>query len=266
MKQSSASLSRLFILLIAGAAILSSCVPQKKIKYLQIQEAAEQKDSFSNERKIEYKIQPGDNLYIKVVSIDEKTSALFNTSDTRSSYAMNSDAGIYLNSYTVNENGNVDFPLIGSVHVKNLSVEEVKNKLQLTLDEYLKESVVIVKMVNFYVTMLGEVNRPGEYKIYQDELNIFEAISLAGDLTDFANRNEVKLIRQTKDGSKVIDIDMTQADILASDYFYMMPNDIIYVEPLRSTLFREQASDYVFVVSAISSTLTAVALILNLLQ
>ncbi len=255
MKHSSAFLFRLFIILITGAAILSSCVPQKKIKYLQIQEAAEQKDSFSNERKIEYKIQPGDNLYIKVVSIDEKTSALFNTSDTRSSYAMNSDAGIYLNSYTVNENGNVDFPLIGSVEVKNLTVEEVKNKLQLTLNEYLRESVVIVKMVNFYVTMLGEVRRPGEYKIYQDELNIFEAISLAGDLTDFANRNEVKLIRQTKDGSKIIDIDMTQADILTSDYFYMMPNDIVYVEPLKGKQFTFANFPYGIIFSAISTTL-----------
>lgn len=110
MKHSPVFFFRLFIVLIAGAVLFSSCVPQKKIKYLQLQEAAGQKDSFSNERKIEYKIQPGDNLYIKVVSIDEKTSALFNTSDIRSSYAMNTDAGIYLNSYTVSENGNVDFP------------------------------------------------------------------------------------------------------------------------------------------------------------
>ncbi|MDZ7742786.1 MAG: polysaccharide biosynthesis/export family protein [Bacteroidota bacterium] len=255
MKHSPVFFFRLFIVLIAGAVLFSSCVPQKKIKYLQLQEAAGQKDSFSNERKIEYKIQPGDNLYIKVVSIDEKTSALFNTSDIRSSYAMNTDAGIYLNSYTVSENGNVDFPLIGSVEVKNLTVAEVKDKLQLTLNEYLKESVVIVKMVNFYVTMLGEVRRPGEYKIYQDELNIFEAISLAGDLTDFANRNEVKLIRQTKDGSKVIGIDMTDADILASDYYYMMPNDIIYVEPLKGKQFTFANFPYGIIFSAISTTL-----------
>lgn len=132
---------------------------------------------------------------------------------------------------------------------------EVKDKLQLTLNEYLKESVVIVKMVNFYVTMLGEVRRPGEYKIYQDELNIFEAISLAGDLTDFANRNEVKLIRQTKDGSKVIGIDMTDADILASDYYYMMPNDIIYVEPLKGKQFTFANFPYGIIFSAISTTL-----------
>ena len=255
MKHSSRYYFRIFIILIAGAAIFSSCVPQKKIKYLQVKEEAQMRENFTNERKVEYKIQPGDNLYIKVVSIDEKTSALFNTADTRSSYAMNSDAGIYLNSYTVNENGYVDFPLIGSVKVRNLTVEQVKDELQKTLNEYIKESVVIVKMVNFYVTMLGEVKRPGEYKIYQDELNIFEAISLAGDLTDFANRDQVKLIRQTKEGSKIIDIDLTDRDILASDYYFMMPNDILYVEPLKGKQFTFANFPYGIIFSAISTTL-----------
>ncbi|MCF8387055.1 MAG: polysaccharide export protein [Bacteroidales bacterium] len=255
MKHSSRYYFRIFIILIAGAAIFSSCVPQKKIKYLQVKEEAQMRENFTNERKVEYKIQPGDNLYIKVVSIDEKTSALFNTADTRSSYAMNSDAGIYLNSYTVNENGYVDFPLIGSVKVRNLTVEQVKDELQKTLNEYIKESVVIVKMVNFYVTMLGEVKRPGEYKIYQDELNIFEAISLAGDLTDFANRDQVKLIRQTKEGSKIIDIDLTDRDILASDYYFMMPNDILYFEPLKGKQFTFANFPYGIIFSAISTTL-----------
>jgi len=255
MKNSNKRFSRSILFITLTALIFSSCVPQKKIKYLQLKDEAEVKSEYVNEKKIEYKIQPGDNLYIKIVSIDEKTSNLFNTADNRYANTMTSDAGVYLNSYTVNEHGYVDFPLIGKVLVLNLTVEEVKNKLQEALNEYLNETVVIVKMVNFYVTMIGEFNRPGEYRIYQDELNIFEAISIAGDLTDFANRNEVKLIRQTKEGSKIIELDLTQRDILSSEYFFLMPNDILYVEPLKGKQYTFAQFPYAIVFSAISTTL-----------
>ncbi|MCF8234128.1 MAG: polysaccharide biosynthesis/export family protein [Bacteroidales bacterium] len=245
-----------FLFVLAIALLLGSCVPQKKIKYLQSKvEETQAQTNFENPRKFEYKIQPGDNLYIKIVSVDEKHSNMFNTMDSRYANAMQSDAGIYLNSYTVNEEGDVDFPLIGKVHVKNLTVEEVKEELQESLNEYIKESVVIVKMVNFYVTMLGEVTRPGEYKIFQDELNIFEAISIAGDLTDFANRNEVKLVRQTKKGSEIINIDLTDRSLLASDYYFLMPNDILYVEPLKGKQFTFANFPYGIIFSAISTTL-----------
>lgn len=248
------SSQRIFLLL-GIILILASCVPQKKIKYLQNKELAEAKTKFINQKKIEYRIQPGDNLYIKIVSIDEKTSALFNTMDSRYANTLNTDAGIYLNSYTVNEEGFVDFPLIGQVLVKNFTVEEVKIEVQQSLNEYIKESVVIVKLVNFYVTMLGEVRRPGEYRIYQDELNVFEAISMAGDLSDFANRNEVKLVRQTKQGSEIINLDLTDQNFLMSDYFYLMPNDIIYVEPLKGKQFTFANFPYAIIFSAISTTL-----------
>jgi len=256
MKNKWLSRNRGLLFVLAIALLLGSCVPQKKIKYLQSKaEETQAQENFENPRKFEYKIQPGDNLYIKIVSVDEKHSNMFNTMDSRYANAMQSDAGIYLNSYTVNEEGDVDFPLIGKVHVKNLSVEQVKKELQESLNEYIKESVVIVKMVNFYVTMLGEVTRPGEYKIFQDDLNIFEAISMAGDLTDFANRNEVKLVRQTKKGSEIINIDLTDRSILASDYYFLMPNDIVYVEPLKGKQFTFANFPYGIIFSAISTTL-----------
>lgn len=249
------SKGRLLLILLAAAMVFSSCVPQKKIKYLQVKRKAEQEQRYTNPEKFVYRVQPGDNLYIKIISIDERTSNLFNATQGQQGNNMGSDAGIYLNSYTVNNNGFVDFPLIGQIEVKNLTVEEIKYKLQSSLDEYIKESVVIVKMVNFYVTLLGEVNRPGEYNIYQDELNIFEAVSLAGDMTDFANRDEVMLIRQTKEGSKVVTLDLTRRDFLESDYLYLMPNDIVYVEPLRGKQFTFAEFPYSLIFSTISTTL-----------
>ncbi len=255
LRNSFSSAIKLIVIFAVTIVVFSGCVPQKKIKYLQNKEKATLKTSFTNPKKIKYKIQPEDNLYIKIVSIDEKTSALFNTMDQRYMNQMGNNAAIYLNSYMVNEDGYVDFPLIGKVLVKNLTVEEVKKKLQDSINEYLKESIVIVKMVNFYVTILGEVRQPGEKIIYQNELNIFEAISMAGDLTDFANRRDVKLVRQTKKGSRIITIDLTDSNILESDYFFLMPNDIVYIEPLKGKQFTFANFPYSIVFSAISTTL-----------
>ncbi len=231
--------------------------------YLQVQTETDTITTFQNERKLEYKVQPGDNLYIRVISLDEKTTMLLNplTSGGGGNY-LNNDMSVYLNSYSVNEDGYLDFPLIGELLVKNKNVEQITKDIQEKLKVYLTESIVIVKLVNFNITMLGEVNKPGQYKIYQENVNLFEAVSMASDLTDFANRNKVAIIRQTKAGSDVIFVDMTQRDLLASDYFYLKPNDIIYVQPLKGKQFTFANFPYGIVFGFISSTV----LILSYIQ
>lgn len=243
------------IVLLVVAILFSSCVPQKKIKYFQQEADAITKTEFVNPRKINYTIQPGDNLYIKISSINERANSIFNVGSQISQQYMNSEIGVYLNSYTVDNNGFIDFPLIGKLLIKNLTIEETINKVQKKLSEYIKESIVIVKLVNFNITMLGEIRRPGEYKIYQDEINIFEALALAGDLSDFADRKNIVLVRQTKTGSEIHRLDLTNSNILESDYFYLVPNDIIYVEPLKGKQFTFANFPYAVIFSAISTTL-----------
>ncbi|UBM63659.1 polysaccharide biosynthesis/export family protein [Candidatus Sulfidibacterium hydrothermale] len=220
--------------------------------------------SFKNQRKINYRIQPGDNLYIRVVSMDEKTN-LFLNSMGGGQYSQNitSDASVYLNSYMVSTKGTIQFPLTGEVYVKNLTVAQVKDTIQKKLENYLKESVVIVKLVNFNITLLGEVKRPGQYKIYQNNINLFEAVSMAGDLSDFAKRSDVTIIRQTKNGSKVIHVDMTKKDILSSPYFYLKPNDIVYVPPLKGKQFSFATFPYGVVFSALSTALLLISFFKN---
>jgi len=236
------------------AVLFSSCVPQKKMLYMQVKDEADTLNTFYNEKNIEYRMQPGDNLYIKVVSLDEQTTVLLNPTGGVGNY-LNNDASIYLNSYTINENGYLDFPLTGEILVKGLTTGEVKDKIQANLKKYLKEFVLIVKMVNFNLTLLGEVNRPGQYKVYQSSINLFEAVSMASDLTDFANREKVAIIRQTKEGSKVIYLDMTKRNILESDYFYLKPNDIVYVTPVKGKQFTFAQFPYAVVFGFISTTL-----------
>ena len=242
--------------------MFSSCVPQKKMLYLQVQDETDTLTTFQNEKKIEYQVQPGDNLYIRVVTLDEKTTILLNPLSSGGNQNIGSDASVYLNSYSVGEGGLLDFPMIGEIPVKGLVVEEIKEQIQDKLKTYMKEFIVIVKLVNYNITMLGEVNRPGQYKIYQDNINIFEAVSMASDLTDFANRNKVAIIRQTKTGSEVVYIDMTKRDLLLSDYYYLKPNDILYVQPVKGKQFSFANFPYGVVFGFISTTI----LLLSYLQ
>ena len=236
--------------------IFASCVPQKKIKYLQTLQAQDTTDAYINKRPLDYKIQPYDNLYIRIFSLDEKTFMFFNmVSGASNVNVYTSDASIYLNSYSVDKDGYIDFPIVGEVNVRDLTVEQVKNVLQKKVDEYLTETMVVVKMVNFNITILGEVRSPGQIKIYQDEINIFEALSMAGDLTDFANRNKIALVRQTPNGSKVHYLNLTKANIMSSEYFYMMPNDILYASPLGIKQWGFAVFPYALIFSAISTAL-----------
>lgn len=233
MKHTLSLLSKAAFFFLIVSIVLSSCVPQKKIIYLQKQQEKDSLNSYNRPHPPDYRIQPRDNVYIKLFSLDDKSNMFFNKIASVGSYNdYANDASIYLNSYSVSPDGYIDFPVIGKVMIKDLTVYQVKEVLQKLIDEYLKETVVVVKMVNFKITIVGEVSRPGEFTIYQDKINFFEAISLANDMTEFANRSKVRLIRQTPAGSKVYTINVTSDDFLKSNLFYLQPNDIIYIQPL----------------------------------
>ena len=238
------------------AMLFASCVPQKKMLYLkEAQMAAEnQSINYVNERSINYRLQPGDNLYIRFINtVDERTAAAMSGESTRS---LSSDASIYLQSYTLDEEGYIEMPLVGKIELLNLTVDEAKDRLQTVLDKYINQTTIIVKLSNFNLTVLGEVNRPGMYKVYQSQINLFEAISLAGNMTNFANKEDVKIIRQTDNGSEIITVDMGVADILSSPYYYLKPNDIIYVEPLKIKQWGFTTFPYSTVLSIVSLAVT----------
>jgi len=233
MKQPIKLLDKVAFLLLVILLVFSSCVPQKKILYLQKQQEKDTTSLYSHKHPPDYRIQPRDNVYIRLFSLDEKSNLFFNKQSGSSNYNdYANDASIYLNSYSVGPDGYIDFPVVGKIMIKDLTVSQVKDVLQKLVDEYLKETVVVVKMVNFKITILGEVNHPGEFTIYQDKINFFEAISLANDLTDFGNRKKVALIRVEPGGSRVYKLDITSDNFLTSDQFYLQPNDIIYIQPL----------------------------------
>jgi polysaccharide export outer membrane protein len=240
-----------------------SCVPQKKMLYLKDAEmaAANISKEYINDRSVDYKLQPGDNLFIRVLNtIDERSASAISGEYGARNY-LSSDASIYLQSYTLDEEGCIEMPLTGKIEVKNLTIDQAKAKLQTELDKFVNQTTIIVKLSNFNLTVLGEVTRPGMYKVYQSQINLFEAISMAGNMTNFAKNSEVRIIRQTDNGSEVITVDMGQADILSSPYYYLKPNDIIYVEPLKIKQWGFTAFPYSTVISVISLGVTLVTLV-----
>ncbi len=250
-------LLKLGIIAALFAVVFASCIPQRKMLYLkEAQMAAENlSKEYVNDRSIDYKLQPGDNLYIHVINtIDERSAASIN-GDVRG--YLSSDANIYLQTTTVDEDGCVEMPLVGKILIKNLTVDEAKDKLQKAINTYVNGSMLVVKLASFNLTLLGEVARPGMYKVYQSQINLFEAVAMAGNMTNFAKRKAVRIVRQTDNGSEIITVDMGKADILSSPYYYLKPNDIVYVEPLKLKQWGFSTFPYstVFSIASLAATL-----------
>jgi len=254
-----------YILILSLSLLLSSCNSYEKLTYLQDLKETRSTDTFEK-NKPGYAIQAGDLLYVQIITENQEINQLFNPTMSQASSQNLRPESMFYTGYLVNDSGYIQMPLLEEIYVSGLNIDQIQDSIKDKAYHFLKNPQVIAKLATFKFTVLGEVASPGVKQITANQINIMEALAYGGDITYNGNRKNVLLLRQTDEGTQSYRINLTQGDIMRSDLYYIMPNDIIYVEPLGSTLFREQASDYVFVISAISSTLTAVALILNLLQ
>lgn len=252
--------------------IMTSCVSQKKILYLQKEQMSDSIASieYQNKRSFDYKVQPGDALYIRVSSMDKGFSEFFNSSGNNnvgsygSSGTSSGNPAIYLNGFNVSDEGTIDFPYAGKIYVKDLTIDEIQQKIQNIIGEYQKETIVYVKLGLFNLTILGEVNKPGQYQIYQSDINLFQAIALAGNATDFANKKNVKIVHQTTEGSQIVRVNLNDADILENPQYYLKPNDIIYVEPLGIKRYGFTSVPYSTIISATSLLITVLTFMITM--
>lgn len=233
---------------------MASCIPKKKLLYLQDSEDTKYKNDYANLRP-EKTIQPFDNLHIQVSSIDEKTANIFG-SQGRST----SQTDINLLSYTVNQNGFITFPFVGEILVQGLKLQEAREKIEAEVGEYLTNVSITVKFVNNSVAVLGEVARPGEYVFFRDQITIFQALSLAGDFRDYGDKHNVILIREIKNKISYHIIDLTDKNIVSSDFYYIIPNDVIVVKPVNAKFRNLSLVNVPLVLSSIS-TLVSLALL-----
>lgn len=244
------------LMLITALVVVSSCVSMKKINYIQDVAKLQQEGTteFINDVSPDYTVKPGDNLFVDVKSLDTKNMNPFEA-DQRVAYQNNSEMSVYLNSYMVTDSGYIVFPVIGKFQVAGLTVSEVKSKLQSVINDFYQLTTVTVKLVNYKISLLGEIVRPGTYLVYQESINIFQALSMGGDLSPYANRGKINIIRKSEHGSTVHVVNLLKADILQSPYYYLQPDDIIYVEPLKSKNYAFTAFPYAIIFSTITTTL-----------
>lgn len=246
--------------------LLTSCIPNKKLIYLQSSTFSKEYPTLLKNEKFLYKIQSNDILSVVVQSAQPEISSQFNISisgnpSTSNPFNTVNAAGLFLTGYTVDNTGYITMPTVGKVMVKNLTVADAKDLIQTKVSEYLNDATVNVKLVSFKITMLGSIARPGYYYFYNGQVTILEGLGEAGDLTPTGNRQNVKLIRQTSEGPEVVLLDLTDQNLLKSKYYYLLPNDVIYVEPLKAGTTRSNLSTLAFFFSAITVLVTVLTFI-----
>ncbi|MCG8306073.1 MAG: polysaccharide export protein [Cytophagales bacterium] len=237
---------------------LSSCYSVKKVTYLQ----SEENVLALPNNPITYLVQPNDILNIRVQSLDPEQSAFFNISSTENRNIQANEASLFLSGYSVNQDGIINLPIVGEIKVSGLTVEQIRELIQDEINKYLLDAIVLVKLTSYKISVLGDVARPGTNFVYNTQATIFEALSAAGDANISANRRNVRLIRQIEGKSYVIKMDLTDPKIIESPYYFLLPNDVIYVETSKENLFRNNLVLITVTFTAISTGL----LILNFIQ
>lgn len=255
-----AAKARWILLFFVVSIFLAGCVTNEKITYLQEYPESE----YSGEYVVPetYLIQPNDNIYIRVSTLDPRFSTFFNVSfDQGGGGTRMDETTADLLSYPVQEDGTIEMPYIGTVEVAGKTLKEAKVLIEELVKDYVNDAEITVRLVNNYVSILGFVARPGLYPIYKQRLNIFQAISLAGDLEPYADRYEVRIVRQTLQGSEVKEFDLTDRKILDSEYFHVLPNDVIYVKPMKGRFLGMNEFPWAVIFSSITTTISIILLI-----
>lgn len=213
----------------------------------------------------EYMIRPYDLLNINLNSYEttQSTTTFINGNSSGGSTRVDA-ASLYVTSYTVNDRGMIRLPLIGDLKVGGLTTAQIKDLVDEKLKEHLKYSSSTVKLASFRVTLMGEINATGVYYIYNTKTNLLQVIGMAGDFTDFADRSRVKIFREHGQETEAVFLDLTKSEFLTSDYYFLQPDDVIYIEPLKAKAWSLNTKTASVFLSAISIGITVFNLVVTL--
>jgi len=245
----------LLLILIAG-----SCVSRRKLTYLQFSDKSERSGLTDEMRPsvtpATYKIMPNDYLFIRVITPDPQWSSLFNMQSGEGGITQESAA---LSSYPVDIDGSIEIPYVGEVQVAGKTLSEIKGELDIVFKSYVTDAAITVRMVDNNIGILGEVNAPGRYPITKEYMTIFEALAMAGDLSVYSDRQRVQVVRPSPYGPIVKEFSLADRSILNTEYYYVMPNDIIYAMPMRGRSFQLNSSVYTLFLTTISTALVIIS-------
>lgn len=267
MKKITNNLLQLLVLSI----ILSSCSMSKKIPYFKNLESSNEEIPVIQNEPI---IHNDDMLSIVISAIDPQTVAPFNLPII--SYSSPGEEKLSttptIQPYVVDVNGEINFPIVGKIKIGGLKKSEAVSLIKEKLEPFLKDPIITIQFLNYKITILGEVRNPGTYTISNEHTSILQALGIAGDLTIYGRRDNVLLIRESEGGKKeYIRIDLTKTDVLASPFYYLQQNDVIYVEPNKtrintviSSAASTNAAIYLSTISSLASVATTIVAILNM--
>jgi len=239
------------ILFILVTFLLSSCASKKNTIYLQSKNnSVNSIANYNNET-----IMANDILSISASALDMTSIAPF----LKEKMMANNMNQSLLDGYKVTTEGEISLPLIGNVKVSGLTTTQASGTIQNLLRKSIIDPIVNIRLLNYKVTILGEVNQPGTFNIYDPKINIIQALGLAGDITIYGKKNKIKLTREIKGNSVTTHIDLTNANFISSDFYYLRNNDVIYVDP---TFAKIKNSGYI---GQISNVATVFSLIMSII-
>ncbi len=251
-------------------AMFTSCIPLKDQIYFQGDLA--ENDSIKKIQDEPYRLQVNDLLDIQIKSSDEKLVALFSSTPAGNNNNVNqfSEQALYFRGYTVDKHGNIRLPYLGEINVLGYTTSEVLAKLEKEFETYFKnpdDVFINVKLAGIRFTVIGEVGKTGTQVLYLNQVSLIQALAAAGDIQITGNRKNVKVYRKNLDETKQYEINMLDINTFDSDNFFIQPNDIVYVEPLKQKAWGTGTSGMQTITSliAVLSLVTTTILLVNAL-
>lgn len=248
-----------FLLPLIAIIMLTSCGSRKNIVYFQ-DEPLQESVLMSAPKELIYK--PDDILTINVTALDPETVAPFNLTMVSGGDATNplGGGGRRQQTYLVDYDGNIEFPVLGTLKIEGLTRTELTDLLTKRISEYVTNPIVNVRLANFTVTILGEVQKRGTFTIPDERITILEALGMAGDLTIFGRRKNILLIREVDGKKKYSKIDLTTVNVVNSPVYYLQQNDVIYVEPnnarIRASSYNQNNSVLISAIGTLTTIIT----------
>jgi polysaccharide export outer membrane protein len=240
---------------ILGVLLFSNCARYKKALYFQ--------DTFNRTDSIglqvnhkvpqEIILQAGDNVYVNIYGIELGQTETFKKQEASTSNF--NELSLYIQGYLIDQEGNIEIPVIGKVNLAGQSLTKATQTLQAVVNEYLIGAVVDLRLLSYEIAVLGEVKRPASYAFYKKDVNLLEALAKAGDLSAYGNAKEILIIRKTDQGSTTALLDLTSTDFMQSEYFWMKPGDVIYAKPLRAKMVSVNSPTISIVLSGLTTLL-----------
>lgn len=247
----------------------TSCVPVESLIYLQPDE--DMLEEVHEYDKQEYQLQTNDILDVKISSLNPEVNALFNSSTMGTMQVAQATAQtggdlFYITGYSIDQDGKIDIPFVGKVDVLGLTLNEAHSAVNVKVSELFTNYHLQVKLGGVRFSALGEFNRPGKHVVMQNQVTIFEAIALGGDLSLVANREQIRLIRQHPEGTKIHSISLLDESVVGSPYYFIQPNDVLYAEPLPQRSWGIGITGAQTLNTIVSTLSTSAALILSIIS